>query len=206
MMRSDPATRGPELFATHCASCHKLGELAPPDRKLTAPDLTDFGSKTWILSVLDHPDADVMFGNTPFKEQMPSMTRPPADPEAAKLFTAMSQADQDAVAAFLEAQARGEKAEGTPGEKLVKTRCTSCHRLDGKTDDEDSLAPELRGWASLAWIEAQIDNPANGKTYPKKLAEGDQKGLMPAYEDKLSAAERKLLSVWLVSQREKGPR
>jgi ubiquinol-cytochrome c reductase cytochrome b subunit len=206
MMRSDPQTRGPELFATHCASCHKLNELAPPDGKLTAPDLTDFGSKAWALRVLDHPDAEAMFGNTPFKEQMPSMTRPPADPEAAKVFTAMSKPDQDAVADFLEAQARGEKADGTPGEKLVKQRCTSCHRLDGKTDDEDSLAPELRGWASLSWIEAQIENPASGKTYPKKLAEGDQKGLMPAYEDKLSAADRKLLAVWLVSQREKGPR
>jgi ubiquinol-cytochrome c reductase cytochrome b subunit len=206
MMRSDPATRGPELFATHCASCHKLGDLAPPDGNLTAPDLTDFGSRAWILRVLDHPDAVDMFGNTPFKEQMPSMTRPPADPEAAKVFTAMTTADQDAVASFLEAQARGEKAEGTPGEKIVKTRCTSCHRLDGKTDDPDSLAPELRGWASLAWIEAQIENPANDKTYPKKLAEGDQKGLMPAYEDKLSAADRKLLSVWLLTQRDKGPR
>lgn len=206
MLHRDPVTRGPELFATHCASCHKLGDLAPPDGKLTAPDLTGFGEKSWILRVLDHPDDPAMFGNTPFKEQMPSMTRPPADPEAAKVFTAMSQADQDAVAVFLEAQARGEKAEGTPGEKIVKTRCTSCHRLDGKTDDEDSLAPELRGWASLAWIEAQIENPASGKTYPKKLAEGDQNGLMPAYADKLSEADRKLLSVWLVSQRGKTPR
>lgn len=206
MMRSDPASRGPELFAAQCASCHKLNEMAPPDGKLTAPDLTGFGSKAWVLRVLDHPDGPDMFGSTPFKEQMPSMTRPPADPEAAKLFSAMSQADQDAVAAFLEAQARGEKAEGTPGEKIVKQRCTSCHRLDGKTDDEDSLAPELRGWASLGWIEAQIANPASGKTYPKKLAEGDQKGLMPAYEDKLSEADRKLLAVWLFSQRDKGPR
>ena len=206
MMRTDPETRGPELFATHCASCHKLNDLAPPEGKLTAPDLTGFGGRAWVLRVLDNPDAEAMFGHTPFKEQMPSMTRPPADPEAAKVFTAMTQADQDAVAAFLEAQARGEKAEGAPGEKIVKQRCTSCHRLDGKTDDEDSLAPELRGWASQAWIEAQIENPASGKTFPKKLAEGDQKGLMPAYADKLSAADRKLLAVWLVSQREKVPR
>jgi ubiquinol-cytochrome c reductase cytochrome b subunit len=203
MMRSDPETRGPELFSAHCASCHKLGDLEPPEKKLTAPDLTGFGSKAWVLRVLDHPDADAMFGATPLKGMMPSMTRPPEDPEAAKLFTAMTPADQDAVAVFLEAQARGEKAEGTPGEKIVKQRCTSCHRLDGKTDDEDSLAPELRGWASLAWVEAQIANPASGKTYPKKIGEGDQKGFMPAYEEKLSEADRKLLATWLVSQRGK---
>lgn len=204
MLQRDPETRGPELFKAQCASCHKLGDLAPPDGKLTAPDLTGFGSKAWALKVMDHPDGEAMFGATPLKGMMPSMTRPPEDPEAAKVFSAMSQADQESVATFLEAQARGEKAEGTPGEKIVKLRCTSCHRLDGKTDDEDSLAPELRGWGSLAWVEAQIANPASGKTYPKKIGEGDQKGLMPAYEDKLSEADRKLLAVWLVSQRTKG--
>ncbi len=203
MMRTDPETRGPELFSANCAACHKLGDLAPQDGKLTAPDLTGFGTKAWVMKVLENPDAPHQFGNTPLKTMMPSMVHPPADPEAAKSFTAMTPADQDAVATFLEAQARGERAEGTPGEKIVKARCTSCHRLDGKTDDEDSMAPELRGWASAAWIDAQIANPASGKTYPVALKKGDQEGLMPAYEDKLSAADRKLLVTWLLSQRSK---
>lgn len=205
MMSRDPETRGPELFATHCASCHRLGDLAAPDGKLTAPDLTGFGSKAWVLRVLEKPDADDMFGKTPFQGMMPSMVHPPADPEAAKLFSPMTPADQTAVADFLTAQARGEKGEGMPGEKIVRQRCTSCHRLDGKTDDEDSLAPELRGWASLAWIEAQIAHPASGKTYPPGAkAGGEVKGFMPGFEETISAADRKLLSVWLVAQASKG--
>ena len=43
-----------------------------------------------------------------------------------------------AIAAFLEAQAKGETGAGKPGEKLVKQRCTGCHRLDGKMDESGS--------------------------------------------------------------------
>lgn len=200
MMRSDPQTRGPELFAAQCASCHQMGDLKPPEGKLTGPDLSDFGSKAWAMRVMEAPDADNMFGNTPFKGMMPSMTKPPADPEAAKFFTPMTPKELEAAASFLEAQSKGERAEGSEGETIIKRRCTSCHRLDGKTDDEDSLAPELRGWASRAWIEAQLENPAGGKTYPAILAKNKEQGMMPAYEDKLSAAERKLLTAWMLSQ------
>lgn len=200
MMRSDPQTRGPELFAAQCASCHQLGDLKPPEGKLTGPDLSDFGSKAWAMRVMETPDADNMFGNTPFKGMMPSMTKPPSDPEAAKFFTAMTPKELEAAASFLEAQSKGERAEGSEGETIIKRRCTSCHRLDGKTDDEDSLAPELRGWASRAWIEAQLANPGSGKTYPAAVLKNNEQGMMPGYEDKLSQAERTLLTTWMLSR------
>lgn len=196
MLRNDPETRGEDLYQAQCASCHRLGELGPKD-KITAPDLTGFGTKKWALEVLDNPDADHLFGKTPFKGMMPSLTRPPADPEAAKEFTPMTKADQEAVADFLVAQARGERGEGTPGEKIVRLRCTSCHRLDGKTDDEESPAPELRGWASAAWIEAQITNPGNGKAYPAGAMAKELEGHMPAFEDKVSEKDRKILAGWV---------
>jgi ubiquinol-cytochrome c reductase cytochrome b subunit len=197
MLRNDPETRGQELFAQNCASCHRLGDLAPADGNVTAPDLTGFGTKEWVLGLLDNPDANRFFGKTPFKGSMPSMVHPPTDPEAAKVFTAMTPADQESVAAFLSAQAKGEEGKGMPGEKIVSQRCTGCHRLDGKTDDEDSLAPELRGWASLAWIEAQIENPASGKAYPKGTMAPDLKGHMPAFGEKLTASDRKILATWV---------
>jgi ubiquinol-cytochrome c reductase cytochrome b subunit len=204
MLRNDPETRGADLFQAHCASCHRLGELGPPKEKQTAPDLTGFGTKAWALAVLDDPDAVHLFGKTPFKGMMPSLTRPPADPEAAKLFTPMSGPDQQAVADFLVAQARGQDARDTPGEKLVRQRCTGCHRLDGKTDDEESLAPELRGWASVGWIEAQIANPGSGKTYPAGAVSKDLEGHMPAFEEKLSEKDRKILAMW-TQRRGQGP-
>lgn len=200
MLRKDPETRGPEIFSASCASCHKLGDLAPPDGKVAAPDLTGFGTRTWALAVLADPDADHLFGKTPFKGNMPSVVKPPADPEQAKLFSPMPEADRNAIADFLEAQAKGQSGAGMPGEKMVKQRCTGCHRLDGKMDEsgsEDSLAPELRGWASVAWIDAQIADPASGKAYPKGATAPELKGHMPAFGDKLDPAERKLLSEWL---------
>lgn len=207
MLQRDPELRGEALFVEHCAACHQLGELGPPRKEAApgplpaadprAPDLTGFGGKAWILALLDDPDSDKLFGRSAFKGMMPSVVRPPADPEAAKAFTPMSPADQELVATFLIAQAKGERAEGSAGEKIVKQRCTSCHRLDGKTDDEDSLAPELRTWASIAWIEAQIDNPANGKTYPAGAAAPELKGHMPGFADKIAAPDRKLLATWL---------
>jgi ubiquinol-cytochrome c reductase cytochrome b subunit len=208
MLRKDPDTRGPELFAANCASCHKLGDLAPPEGKATAPDLSGYGTKAWALAVLDNPDGDHLFGKTAFKGNMPSVVRPPADPEQAKLFAPMSEADRNSIAAFLEAQAKGQRGEGMPGEKLVKQRCTGCHRLDGKMDEsgsEDSLAPELRGWASAAWIEAQITDPGSGKAYPKGAMGNDLKGHMPAFGDKLEASDRTLLAAWLATRASSTP-
>jgi ubiquinol-cytochrome c reductase cytochrome b subunit len=197
MLANDPNTRGPELFAKHCAACHRLGAQGPEQGKDTAPDLTGFGTAAWVVAVLDHPDAPTMFGNTPFKGMMPSFTKAPEDPEAAKYFTAMSKADQTEVANFLVAQAQGKDGKGMKGEKLVKDRCTSCHRLDGETDDEDSVAPELRGWASKKWIELQIRNPGNGRSYPAGAMDEALKGHMPAFEEQMSSSDITLLTGWL---------
>lgn len=200
MLRKDPDTRAPELFSAHCASCHKMGDLAPADGKTTAPDLTDFGTRAWALGILADPDGDHFFGKTSFKGNMPSVVKPPADPEQAKEFKPMAEADRNTIADFLVAQARGEKGDGTAGEKLVKQRCTGCHRLDGKLDEsgsEDSLGPELRGWGSVAWIQAQIDDPGSGKAYPKGAMAAELKGHMPAFADKLEASDRALLAAWL---------
>ncbi|MFO0760549.1 MAG: cytochrome b N-terminal domain-containing protein [Byssovorax sp.] len=203
MLRADPETRGPEVFARACAGCHRLGALGPPAEEIAAPDLDGFGSRRWVLAVLDDPDANTLFGHTPFAGSMPSMTRPPRDPAAQALFKAMSADDQAKVADFLTAQARGERGQGLPGETIVRQRCTACHRLDGKTDDEDSLAPELRGWASEAWIAAQIDDPGSGKTYPKGAMAPTLEGHMPAFRDTLSAGDREVLVAFLAREMRK---
>jgi ubiquinol-cytochrome c reductase cytochrome b subunit len=197
MLASDPETRGPELFARHCAPCHRLGELGPPPGKDAAPDLAGFGTEAWVKSLLDDPDAPRFFGKTPFRGMMPSVTRKPSDPQAAELFSPMKPDDMQAIAAFLAAEARGVPHDQRAGETLVRQRCTICHRLDGKTDDEASLAPELRGWGSLGWIEQHIANPGSGKTYPPAAMAKELDGHMPAFADELSAADIKLLAIWV---------
>ncbi len=200
MMRNHPETRRVWLFEQHCASCHRMGDLGPPRGKDTAPDLTGFGSKDWAKRVLEEPDHDLLFGKTAFKGMMPSMTKPPADPELAKEFTPMKAEDLNAITDFLTAEAQGTTTKDMPGEKLVRQRCTSCHRFDGKTDDEESLAPELRGWGSTAWVLAQIDDPGSGKTYPKGSMDAKLEGHMPAFAEKLSASDRKLLATFVQAQ------
>jgi ubiquinol-cytochrome c reductase cytochrome b subunit len=197
MLRRDPETRGPDLFAEHCASCHRLGELGPPVGKESAPDLTGFGGRAWVLGVLAEPDAPHRFGRSPFKGMMPSMTRPPADPEAARMWKALSAEEMDTIAAFLTAEAEGRSQQMTAGQVLVKRRCTGCHRLDGWTDDDDSLAPELRGWGSAGWIEAQIENPASGKAYPKGATAAALEGHMPGFGETMGAEDRRVLAAWL---------
>lgn len=200
MIRNHPETRRVWLFEQQCASCHRMGDIGPAAGKDTAPDLTGFGSTAWVKRVLEEPDHDGLFGKTAFKGMMPSMTKPPKDPEMAKEFTAMKPEDQNAITEFLAAEAQGKAAKDMPGEKLVRQRCTSCHRFDGKTDDEESLAPELRGWGSTAWILAQIDDPGSGKTYPKGAMDAKLEGHMPAFADKLSDADRKLLASFVQMQ------
>jgi len=200
MIRNHPATRRVWLFEQHCASCHRMGDIGPSVGKDTAPDLTGFGSRAWVNRVLEEPDHDTMFGKTAFKGMMPSMTKPPKDPELAKEFTPMKPEDLNAITDFMAAQAAGNATKDMPGEKLVRQRCTSCHRFDGKTDDEESLAPELRGWGSTAWILAQIDNPGSGKTYPKAAMDAKLEGHMPGFAEKLSDADRKLLASFVQLQ------
>jgi ubiquinol-cytochrome c reductase cytochrome b subunit len=212
MLAADPEMRGPELFTQHCTACHRLrlagesGELAPPEDKDTAPDLSGYGTRAWVLAVLEDPDHPKLFGPTPFKGMMPSVVKPPADPEQAAEFSPMKKEDMGSIADFLASEATGKPQKGLPGEKLVKTRCTVCHRLDGATDDEESLAPELRGWASEAWIAEQIRNPGGGKTYPKGVLAPDLKGKMPAFEEKLTSGEIALLARWVHEQASKQTR
>ncbi|HHH27407.1 MAG TPA: c-type cytochrome [Polyangiaceae bacterium] len=197
MLALDPQTRGPELYEKHCAVCHRLDEWGPPEGEQTAPDLTGFGTEKWVLTVLDNPDAPDMFGKSPLEGLMPSYTRAPEDEEEAEAFESMPEEEQKAIAEWLVAESKGTAEENMKGEQIAKTKCTSCHRLDGETDDEEGVAPELRGWASLEWIRLQIESPGNGRTYPAGIMDPDFEGHMPGYEDDLSPDEIALLAEWV---------
>lgn len=200
MLDRDPPTRAARLFAKHCATCHRFEHLGPEPGEDAAPDLTGFGTAAWAAEVLRDPDGATRFGKTPFAGNMPSFTKPPADPEEAAAFTPMSDVDLEAVTAFLASQSRGDRAEGSRGEAIIRERCTSCHRLDGETDDEDALGPELRGWASVPWIEAQIADPASGRAYPKGSRAPELEGHMPAFEAEIEEADRSLLARWILGR------
>ena len=79
LLLQDPITRGPELFASHCASCHRfdghnaLGEM--PAEPATSSDLSGFAGRSWIRGLLADPTADRYFGLMKKPDGSPAHTR-----------------------------------------------------------------------------------------------------------------------------------
>ncbi len=213
MMQDDPELRGEATFAQSCASCHALGDLGEL-AKSNAPSLDGWATEAWILAMLHDPDNAHRFGKTPYKTQMPSMDTPPATPDPdAPPFKAMSADDLKATAAFLASQAdepgevpapsaTRQNAEARQramarGEAIVSQQCTSCHLWKGQGDDGgQGLAPELFGYASVAWVRAQVANPANPATYRENALDPEKKGHMPRFDTELSPADVDGVARW----------
>jgi len=60
MLRTDPQTRGPDLYAQNCTKCHVLNGQGEYD----APVHTGFGSRAWITGMLHDPQDPRYFGRT----------------------------------------------------------------------------------------------------------------------------------------------
>jgi ubiquinol-cytochrome c reductase cytochrome b subunit len=203
MLRHDPELRGGDLFAKNCASCHVLGNLGDKE-KATAPTLDGWGTPAWILAMMHDPDSPARFGNTPYKGQMPSVDMPPKDRKPSDPpFNAMSHDDMQAVAAFLTSQGDdegkgtgGADAVRAQGEKIVTDRCTTCHLFKGDGDvASQEMAPEFFQYGSLAWVKAQITNPATPATYRSHAVDdATSKGHMPHFDVELTPEDLDLVA------------
>jgi ubiquinol-cytochrome c reductase cytochrome b subunit len=203
MLRNDPQIRGEDLFTKNCAGCHVLGELGDKE-KAAAPTLDGWGTSAWVLAMIHDPDDKARFAKTPYKGEMPSVDTPPKDK---KPFTPMPRPDMEAVAAFLSSQepsapSSGDEALRKKGESIVSDRCTACHMYKGDGDlGATELAPELSGYGSIAWVRAQVTNPATPATYRGKAVDDPKsKGHMPRFDGELSAADIDLLARFVVSR------
>ena len=74
LLHHDSKIQGPQLFATHCSSCHRFdghdGTDIVPEDSPSAPDLKGFASRAWLTDLLnpDHIASEHFFGNTAFKD------------------------------------------------------------------------------------------------------------------------------------------
>ena len=206
MVQSDPELHGRDLFEKHCASCHVLGDLGDPE-KATATKLDGWGTPAWIEAMIHDPDAPMFFGRGPYKEQMPSVDTRPQDKPAGESWSAMvkTPAEKTAVALFLaslgdepgDSPRPVDKAVHTLGEKIVSERCTTCHLYKGEGDDQGSgVAPELAGYGSIAWTQAQVANPATATTYRDKALDPAMKKHMPRFDNDLSPADVETVARW----------
>jgi len=204
LLRNDPLTQGPKLFAKHCASCHRYdghdGLGGQPKDPPSAADLKGFASREWLAGLLD-PDRVATphyFGATKFKAgKMVKFVQE----DVAGFSADDKKLLEKAIAALsAEAQLKSQReidrrdealiAQGT--EALIGPRmtCVDCHVFH---DEGDANGPDLTGYGSRQWLLDFIGNPEHERFY------GDRNDRMPLFgEDKIiTADELGLLVDWL---------
>jgi ubiquinol-cytochrome c reductase cytochrome b subunit len=180
LLRNDPLTQGPKLFAKNCAGCHRYGGhdgggKVPADEP-SASDLKGFAGRNWLAGLLDpnRVDAAHYFGGTKFKDG--KMVRFVKKDVAA--FSAEQQEQLRKVIATLSAEAnlksqrdadQRDAAVITEGKTLIANetmRCTECHKFREHADDP--TAPDLTGYGSRDWLVEFIANSAHERFYGKR--------------------------------------
>lgn len=204
LLRNDPLTQGPKIFAAKCASCHRFdghdGLGVVPKDAQTASDLKAFGSREWLTALLDPAQVGTTnyFGGT--KHQSGKMVKfvttkvstfPPEKKEQlTKVIAAVSaeaslksQKDMDARDAKLIEEGRGLFGEAVG--------CANCHAFHVK--DEEASGPNLTGYASREWLIKFIGDPSHVDFY------GEHNDRMPAFgrDGMLSAEQIGLVTDWL---------
>jgi ubiquinol-cytochrome c reductase cytochrome b subunit len=204
LLRNDPLTQGPKLFAAKCASCHRYdghdGTGIIPKDPQTASDLKGFASREWITGLLD-PDKVAgtnYFGATSHADgKMVKFVRrdiakysPEQKEQLRKVIAAVSAEAQ------LQAQLAADQRDAAiiaEGRNLLasETRCTDCHQFHKK--DEDATAPDLTGYGSRNWLISFLSDPAHESFY------GKRNDRMPAFgKDQILTPEAiALLADWL---------
>jgi len=206
LVRDDPLTQGPRLFAQHCAGCHAHIDPADPAAdavlaRASAANLHGFGTAAWMRGLLDPAQVagPAYFGNTAHKDGdmvgfvqgdlTDADTWTPANIEAVSLALAAEAglAPKDASAAMIE-EGRGLVTDGE--------RCGSCHRF-GVNDTEPGGAPDLTGWGSREWLVGIIADPTHERFY------GASNDRMPSFggvEGGVAALSRRQIEIvadWL---------
>ncbi len=204
LLRNDPLTQGPRIFARNCASCHRYdghdGLGAQPKDKISAADLKGFASREWLKGLLDPEKVASLhyFGGTAFSDgKMVNYVK-----EEVASFGAEDQAllQQAIVALSAEAQLKSQReldendaaviklgTEALTGDRLG---CMECHTFNDSGEDN---APGLTGYGSREWLVAFITNPEHERFY------GEDNDRMPAFgeEKSLTPHEIGLVADWI---------
>jgi ubiquinol-cytochrome c reductase cytochrome b subunit len=177
VMRRDPLTQGPRLFAAKCAGCHsatredKLSSIICPNP--TAPNLGGFGSRSWIRGLLDPTKivGPAYFGGA---EHLKEGEMVNWVTENVTAMDAEGKANLEKVVIALSAEAQlpsqreddAKDAEAiAAGRKLLSEEigCIDCHKFHEAGDV--GLAPDLTGYGSREWLIGMISNPNHERFY-----------------------------------------
>jgi quinol-cytochrome oxidoreductase complex cytochrome b subunit/mono/diheme cytochrome c family protein len=170
-----------QLFVQNCSQCHSHADATGHGvlaKHPTAPNLYGFGSREWLAGLLDpkrivgpeyfgetkkHFDGDMV---SFVKDNMTDLDED-GKKQVADLIAALSaeaklpaQAEADKKAAEDGTLMRGKEAFAA---SFATSSCVDCHKI-GEAGDLGS-APDLTGWASQAWLERFIADPAHADLY-----------------------------------------
>ncbi len=218
LLLTDPLTRGPILFAANCASCHRihghngLGEV--PAEPATSSDLGGFATSDWIRGLLADPLHPHYFGlmknpdgepaHTKMQEWLAEQRESNADPGTREIL----EKSLDDVADYLadEAVSPGRFAaldvttmdenntdSVQRGRRVFMQTCNECHSYQEQRSGTFS-APEMYGYGSADWLGLMISSPDHELRYRSK---GRQRAQMPAFRDRLTANEIRLIAEWI---------
>lgn len=205
LLRSDPLTQGPRLFAANCSSCHRyhghdgLGTVPADDP--AASDLAGFGSRAWLEGLLDpvRVATPEYFGGTDhrtgrmarFVQRGVRSFGPEERAQLAKVVAAISaEARLPRQAAADSADARAiEEGLASIGDESMP--CGNCHVVHDLSDGD--AGPDLTGWGSREWMLGMVHDPTGASYY------GENNDRMPAFgvEARLSPEQIGLIVDWL---------
>jgi ubiquinol-cytochrome c reductase cytochrome b subunit len=181
MLRMDPLTRGPDVYAQHCNKCHVLDGVGERD----APDHTGYGSREWIFGLVHNPDDNHYFGKTKLDDMKPMGKLGDEKLHAVTefLFSLGHEANDPPF----------DKALADRGKQVFKDTCMDCHLYEG---DGANLfeGPDMTGYGSRAWIFRQVKD-AGAETQYGELNK------MPKFADDLDDHDIKMVTAFLRQQR-----
>ncbi len=204
LLRDDPLTQGPKIFAERCATCHRYdghdGAFRVPAEPQSASDLKGFGSRQWMMGLLspDKVGSTNYFGATALHDgKMAKFVRkdvanytPEQKENLRKIIAAVS----------AEAQLKAQLALDQRDDALIQegrallqagAKCTDCHQFHKV--DEDATAPDLTGYGSRRWLIGFIGNSEHPNYY------GSRNDRMPQFGTKEILTEKEIVLVadWL---------
>jgi len=165
LLRRDPLTQGSAVLEKKCLGCHVFGGKGSGEQ--TAADLKDFGSKAWILGLLEDPKSAAYYGKAPKLDGMVEWKK------QTKLKGQQLIDVADFVASFASIPADLTPDEwlnlpevtNHPGNEPFQKDCGQCHAIDGYAEGGLRDSPGLFAWGSPQWIARIIRKPSAPDLY-----------------------------------------
>ncbi|MCA9114209.1 MAG: cytochrome b N-terminal domain-containing protein [Planctomycetaceae bacterium] len=217
LLRNDPFTQGPRIFARHCAACHRYDGHDGTGRLVlesgggkavaaapTAADLGDFGSREWFHRLLTgYGELFRPLKNVEDWDYDGSEMKDWVDTHKEVLLKEENSNDLKAVIEALVAGTGQQNAEineelAKRGQEILTegtltvgemSVCSDCHPMAADDDASDGY-PHLYRYGSAEWLHAFISDPGDERYY-------GEKNKMPAFGEQLSAHEMDLLVRWM---------